>query len=131
MLGMCACIQLSLVGLLVMSSRHLCDMSWLGVLLIIIFFSNFLFGLENNSSYIFFQTTIWQFENSCSSIFIYSRVLWINKLLSWCITSTQVVFSQSWNYLLCLTKHTVCTSTIFEWLDGHWPDIKALFYVLS
>jgi len=35
---MCACIQLSLVGLLVMSSRHLCDMSWLGVLVCIYFF---------------------------------------------------------------------------------------------
>ena len=36
---MCASIQLSLVGLLFMSSRHLCDMSWLGVLLIILLFS--------------------------------------------------------------------------------------------
>jgi len=43
---MCASIQLSLVGLLVTSSRHLCDMSWLGVLLIILLFSEFfiLFG---------------------------------------------------------------------------------------
>jgi len=41
LLGMCACIQLSLVGLLIMSSRHLCDMSRLGVLLIIHFFSFF------------------------------------------------------------------------------------------
>ena len=31
-------------------------------------------------------------------------------------------FSQSWNYFLCLTKHTICTSTIFKWLDGPWPD---------
>ena len=38
-LGMCACIQLSLVGLLVMSSRHLSDMMWSGVLLIILLFS--------------------------------------------------------------------------------------------
>ena len=41
LLGMWACIQLSLVGLLILSSRHLCDMSWLGVLLIILFFSIF------------------------------------------------------------------------------------------
>ena len=41
--GMCACIQLSLFGLLVMSSRHLCDMSWLRFLLIIPFFSNFFY----------------------------------------------------------------------------------------
>ena len=51
----------------------------------------------------------------------------MNKLLFWCMISIQVVFSQSWNYLLCLTKHTICTLTIFEWLDGPWPDIKALF----
>ena len=44
--GMCASIQLSLVGLFLMSSRHLRDMSWLGVLLIILLFSEFfiLFG---------------------------------------------------------------------------------------
>ena len=47
LIGMWACIQLSLVGLLVLSSRHLCDMSWLGVLWLILFFSIFLFGLEN------------------------------------------------------------------------------------
>jgi len=46
LLGMCACIQLSLVGLLVMSLRHLCDMSWLGFWLIFLFFSFFLCGLE-------------------------------------------------------------------------------------
>ena len=39
-LGMCACIQLSLVGFLLMSSRHLCDMSWLGVLVMILLFSH-------------------------------------------------------------------------------------------
>jgi len=38
-LGMRASIHLSLVGLLVMSSRHLCDISWSGVLLIILMFS--------------------------------------------------------------------------------------------
>jgi len=37
LLVMCACIQLSLVGLLLMSSRHFCDMSW--YLLIILLFS--------------------------------------------------------------------------------------------
>ena len=55
----------------------------------------------------------------------------MNKLLFWCITSTQVVFPQSWDYFLCLTKQTVCTSTIFELLDESWPDIQLLFYVLS
>ena len=47
LLGMCGSIQLSLVGLFLMSSRHLCDMSWLGVLLIILFFQNFWFCLEH------------------------------------------------------------------------------------
>ena len=41
-LGMCASIQLSLVGLFLILSRHLGDMSWLGVLLMIILFSEFL-----------------------------------------------------------------------------------------
>jgi len=36
---MCTFIQVSLVWLLVMSSRHLCDMSWSGVLLICFLFS--------------------------------------------------------------------------------------------
>ena len=38
-LGMCASIQMSLVGLLAMSLRHFCDMSWSGVWLIILLFS--------------------------------------------------------------------------------------------
>ena len=84
-----------------------------------------------NSSYIFFKTTIWQFWNYFISVFIYSKVLWINKLLFWRMESTQVVFIQSWNYFLCLIKNTICTSITFEWLDGPWPDIKALFHVLS
>jgi len=35
-----------------------------------------------------------------------------------CMTSTQVVFIQCWNYLLCLIKHTICTSIAFEWLNN-------------
>jgi len=50
-LGMCACIQLSLVGLLVMSSRHLCDMSWLEVLLIILLYSEILILIRKYRPY--------------------------------------------------------------------------------
>jgi len=40
----------------------------------------------------------------------------MNKQTTILMYNTQVVFSQSWNYFWCLTKHTICTSTIFEWL---------------
>ena len=55
----------------------------------------------------------------------------MNKLLFCCITSTQVVFSQSWDHFLCLTKQSISTSTIFELFDELWPDVQLLFYVLS
>jgi len=45
-LGMCASIQMSLVRLLVVSSRHLCDMSWSGVLLIILLLSEIFILIE-------------------------------------------------------------------------------------
>ena len=37
---------------------------------------------------------------------------------------------EKYNFL-CLPNPTICTSNTFELLDGPWPDIKALFYVLS
>jgi len=36
----------------------------------------------------------------------------MNKLLFWCIKSTYVVSSKFWNYFLCLTNPTICTSNI-------------------
>ena len=53
----------------------------------------------------------------------------MNKLQFWCIKSTSVVFSKFWNYFLCVTNPTICTSNIFELLDGPWPDIKVHYFM--
>jgi len=114
LLGMWACIQLSLVGLLVLSSRHRCDMSWLGVLLIILFFSIFFiwFGKYFVQS-VYYDETIhtWRLWWLSSSV--------VRGILFKDINSCSVIWSPSMNsagrshFLLKWPWRNTCIASVF------------------
>jgi len=109
---MCASIQLSLVGSLVMSSRYLCDMSWSGVLLIILLFSEvFLLIGKFHVLSMYYDETFhnWQLWWLPSSV--------VCGILFKDIHSFSVIWSPLMNSAGRLHLHVSCPACVLFWLS--------------
>jgi len=111
-MGMCASIQMSLVGLLVMSSLHLCVMSWSGILLIILLFSEIfiLIGKYHVLSMYYDETIhnwpLWWLPSSVVCGILFKD-----------INSCSVIWSPSRNSAGRRHFHVPCPACVLFWLS--------------
>ena len=113
-LGMCASIQLSLFGLLVMSSRHLCDISWSGVLLMILLFWEILILIligKYHVLFMYYDETIhnWRLRWLPSSV--------VCGIFFKDINSCSVIWSPSMNSAGRPHFHVPCPACVLFWLS--------------
>jgi len=128
-LGMCASIQLSLVGLLVMSSRHLCDMSWSGVLLISFFFAEI--WMDNTMYCLGIMMGLFTIDG-CRD---YCQV-WCVAFFSKEINSCGVIWSPSMNSAGRPHLHVPCPACVLFWLSRSatatlFVNVLTLFTIVS
>ena len=130
-LRICASIQMSLVGLLVMLLRHPCDMSWSGVLLIILLFSEIFILIEKyHVLSMYYDLTIhnWQLWWLLSSV--------VCGILFKDINSCSVIWSPSMNSAGRPHFHLPCPACVLFWLsrsglETFFVNVFTLFTIVN